>query len=53
MVYLGHLKDVLVAGLGDGGGGEPGAELLPPVGEPLEAELLSSTSPGTWWRLLQ
>ena len=39
VVYLGHLEDILVAGLGGGGGREPGAEPLPPVGEPLEVLL--------------
>ena len=39
MVYLCHLEDVLVAGLVSRGHREPGAEPLPPGGEPLEPEL--------------
>ena len=39
VVYLGHPKDVLVAGLGGSGSGKPGTEPLPPVGQPLHGQL--------------
>ena len=38
--YKIYCKNVLVARLCGSGGGEAGAELFPPVGEPLQAQLV-------------